>query len=130
MPLKINWDAVGISTSLACAIHCAILPLFLTSLPLFGINIIHNNMFELFMIVAAFFIGGYSLYHGLLRHHHKWLPFIVFSAGFIFLVTKEFFLNQHNLLLVPAVLLILSAHLLNYHYCRIAKHCHASDCNH
>ena len=33
MRLKINWDALGIATSLACAIHCAVLPLLLTSLP-------------------------------------------------------------------------------------------------
>ena len=31
MKLKINWDALGITTSVACAIHCAILPLFVIS---------------------------------------------------------------------------------------------------
>ena len=39
---KINWDALGIGASLACAIHCALLPLFFSTLPLFGINIIHH----------------------------------------------------------------------------------------
>jgi hypothetical protein len=43
MSKKINWDALGIATSLACAIHCALLPLFLSSLPLFGVNIIENT---------------------------------------------------------------------------------------
>ncbi|HNE92671.1 MAG TPA: MerC domain-containing protein, partial [Chitinophagaceae bacterium] len=50
MAFKINWDALGISTSIACAIHCAVLPLVVTSLPLFGINIIHNLWFEFSMI--------------------------------------------------------------------------------
>jgi hypothetical protein len=50
----INWDALGIATSLACAIHCAILPLILSSLPLFGINIVDNIGFEYFMIFLAF----------------------------------------------------------------------------
>jgi len=59
MNFKINWDALGISASLACAIHCALLPLFLTSLPLFGINIIHNYWFEASMILLAMAIGGY-----------------------------------------------------------------------
>ena len=45
MATKINWDIMGIATSVACAIHCALLPLLLTSLPLFGINIIHNIVF-------------------------------------------------------------------------------------
>ncbi len=64
MRLRINWDALGIATSLACAIHCALLPLFLSSLSLFGINIINNLLFEAGMILLAFGIGGYSLYHG------------------------------------------------------------------
>ena len=51
---KMNWDALGISASIACAIHCAILPLFLTSLPVFGIEIINNELFEISMIVLAF----------------------------------------------------------------------------
>jgi hypothetical protein len=61
---RINWDALGIGASLACAIHCAVLPLVLTSLPLFGINIIHNNFFEYFMIGLASVVGTYALWHG------------------------------------------------------------------
>jgi hypothetical protein len=29
MKFNVNWDAVGIGTSIACAIHCALLPLIL-----------------------------------------------------------------------------------------------------
>ena len=130
MKMRINWDVVGISASFACAIHCALLPLFLTSLPLFGINIIHNEMFEAGMIFLAFCIGSYSLYHGYKRHHHRWIPIIVFSAGFVFLVTKQFFVIYENWLLIPAVVLIISAHLLNFRFCRLAHHCHTDDCNH
>jgi len=86
---KINWDALGIATSLACAIHCALLPLILTSLPLFGVNIIENVSFELFMILLAFCIGTYSLYHGWKKHHHRLLPFFVFSTGMLLLIGKQ-----------------------------------------
>ena len=79
-----NWDAIGIGASLACAVHCALLPLFLSSLPLFGINIINNNFFEAGMILLALCIGSYSLYHGYKKHHHSWIPLIVFFIGFIF----------------------------------------------
>ncbi|MES1214571.1 MAG: MerC domain-containing protein [Bacteroidota bacterium] len=130
MKLKINLDALGVVTSLACAIHCALLPLFITSLPLFGVNIIHNTMFEVCMIVLAFCIGSYSLYHGYKRHHHNPFPVIIFSVGFIFLVLKQFFALYENWLLIPAVLFILSGHFLNYYYCRQANHCHADDCDH
>ena len=47
---KINYDALGIAASVACAIHCAVLPLVITSLPILGINIINNFWFEIFYI--------------------------------------------------------------------------------
>jgi tetrahydromethanopterin S-methyltransferase subunit C len=130
MKLKINLDALGVATSVACAIHCALLPLFLTSLPIFGINIIHNRTFEIGMIVLAFCIGSYSLFHGFRKHHHRYLPLMVFSAGFIFLVLKQFFHEQEILFLLPAVVFILSGHFLNYYYCRQSNHCHVDDCDH
>lgn len=130
MKIRINWDAVGVSASLACAIHCALLPLFLTSLPLFGINIINNESFEAGMILLAFCIGSYSLYHGFKKHHHKWLPLAIFTIGFILLVMKEFVVTYHTWLLIPAVLMIVTAHLINYRFCRQANHCHTGDCNH
>ena len=130
MRLKINWDALGIGASLACAIHCALLPLFIGSLPLFGINIINNESFEAGMIILAFGIGAYSLYHGYRRHHHSALPFLLFIAGFIFLVLKQFVMHYAVWLLIPAVILIVTAHLFNYRFCRVHNHAHSDDCNH
>lgn len=122
MNIKINWDGLGIITSVACAIHCAILPLVLTSLPLFGLNIIHNLFFEWSMITIAFLVGSYSLYHGYIKHHRSLMPLLIFATGFVFLVTKQFFHEQEFYFLVPAVILIISAHYINY------KLCHRSKC--
>ena len=130
MKYKINWDALGIAASTACAIHCALLPLFLSSLPLFGMNIIHNTGFEAGMIGLALCIGCYSLYHGYKKHHHSLLPLIIFSSGFVFLVIKQFFVHYETWLLAPAVLLIVSAHYLNFRFCRVHNHAHTDDCNH
>ena len=130
MKFKINWDALGIGASLACAIHCALLPLFLSSLPLFGINIIHHIGFEVGMIVLAFGVGSYSLYHGYKKHHHSLLPISLFTAGMLFLVLKQFFIRYETWLLIPAVVLIITAHLINYKSCQVHNHAHADDCNH
>lgn len=123
MAVKINWDSFGIATSLACAIHCAILPLLLTSLPLFGINIIHNMVFEWGMIALAFAIGAYSLLHGYFVHHHSLAPMLIFTCGFFFLVLKQIFHQYELWLLLPAIPLIIYGHLLNY------KTCNRSKCN-
>jgi hypothetical protein len=130
MKFKINWDALGIGTSIACAIHCAFLPLFLTSLPLFGINIIHNTGFEFGMIGLALLIGGRAMYHGYKKHHHSWNPLIYFLIGMSFLIFKQFITSWHYILLVPAVFFIIYAHLINFRACRIHNHAHADDCDH
>jgi hypothetical protein len=130
MNMRINWDALGVSASLACAIHCAVLPLLLTSLPIFGIDIIENLAFEYFMIFLAFAIGAWSMYHGYRKHHHSLLPLFIFLGGILFLVLKQIW-HQHQLWFLPvAVGLIVVAHVINYRSCRVHNHAHSEDCNH
>ena len=130
MRYRINWVWLGIGASVICAIHCALLPLLLTSLPLFGINIIHHLGFELGMIALALVIGSYSMYHGYKKHHHRLTPWLLFLLGGGFLVLKQLFPDYQLLLLVPAVALIIYAHLLNVRSCRSHNHAHADDCRH
>ena len=130
MKFKINWDAFGIAASVACAIHCAVLPLILSSLPLFGINIIENQGFEFLMIALAFVVGVYSLYHGRKKHHHSYYPMVLFAAGISLLFIKSMLHSHSLMLLLPAVSLVVLAHYLNYKLCRVHNHAHADDCNH
>lgn len=119
MRIKINWDAIGISASLACAIHCALLPLFLGSVSLFGTDILHNSFFEYFMIFLAFAVGAWALFHGWKKHHQSRLPLILFCLGFACLISKQIWHEWHDWLLIPAVLFIVSSHCLNYFKSRI-----------
>src|SRR3982074_475932 len=89
MPSKINWDALGVTTSVLCAIHCAILPLVIASLPVFGVNIINNARFEYGMIGLAFVIGSWALWHGFRKHHHRFGPWLLFAGGMILLLAKQ-----------------------------------------
>jgi MerC mercury resistance protein len=125
---RVNWDFMGMITSVACAIHCAILPLVITSLPVFGINIINSSPFEWMMIVIAFIVGCFALTHGYQRHHKNMKPLLVFTAGFIFLILKQFFYKHEFLFLTPAVSLILYAHFLNLRYCAQSQACNTSAC--
>jgi hypothetical protein len=130
MNFKINWDALGVATSLACAIHCAVLPLTLTSLPVLGINIIENEVFEYFMIALAGGIGIAALRHGYKKHHHSLVPIATFSLGMLGLVAKQVW-HQYQLWILPvAVALIVIAHLINFRACRVHDHAHADDCDH
>ncbi len=121
MSVKVNWDAMGIATSIACAIHCTILPIAMSSLPILGINIIHNSVFEWGMILLAFLVGIYSLYHGYIKHHRNSSPVLLFAFGFSFLVSKQFLTAYETPLLIIAVGLIISAHYYNYRLCHRSK---------
>jgi hypothetical protein len=130
MNFKINWDALGIATSVACAIHCAVLPLIVSSLPLLGVEIVDNLGFEYFMIGVAFVIGAYSLYHGWKKHHHSFVPILIFSAGFLLLFAKQLWHEYQLWFLIPAVIMIVTAHFINYRSCRVHNHAHKEDCDH
>lgn len=127
---RINYDALGVSASVACAIHCAVLPLLFTSVPVFGLELIDNPYFEVGMIALACVIGVVALLHGYRKHHHRLLPVFLFTAGIAFLFAKEVFHYVHLWLLLPALALIVAAHYVNFRLCRAAKMCHSSDCDH
>ena len=121
MDTKINWDIMGIATSVACAIHCALLPVLVSTLPVFGINIIHNSFFEWGMIGLAFIVGSYSLFHGYAKHHRSFTPINIFLIGFMFLVLKQFFLVLKQFFLyvvcdeIRIMLIILPGYSLTAH---------------
>jgi len=121
MKIKLNWDALGIGTSIACAIHCALLPVLVSTLPIFGVNIIHNGIFEWSMIGLAFVVGSYALFHGFIKHHRSFGPIVLFSVGFIFLVLKQFFADVEYWFLAVAVTFIITAHYYNYRLCQKSK---------
>ena len=117
---KINWDILGITASVLCAIHCVVLPLLLASLPILGINIIHNVYFEYGMIALAFLIGSWALLHGFRRHHRRLMPLLLFTGGLLLLVAKQIW-HTYELRLLPfAVVLIVGAHVLNFRLSRPA----------
>jgi hypothetical protein len=118
MSTKFNLDALGVTASLLCAIHCAILPLAVASLPVFGVNIVHNARFEYGMIGLAFIVGTVALWHGFTRHHRRLLPWLLFTGGMIALIAKQVWHDWELAFLPVAVLLVVSAHVLNYRWCR------------
>ncbi len=127
MKWKLNLDNLGIATSLLCAIHCAVLPLLFTSLPLLGVNIIENNYFESGMIALALIIGYISLGNAYATHHKSKTPLAIFTLGGICLIAKEFLVHDSApfwLLLAVAIVGIVGGHIINYKKCRAAKKCH------
>ena len=118
MTRKIDWDALGITTSILCAIHCAVLPLAIATLPVLGVNIIHNAWFENGMIGLAFVVGTRALWHGFSHHHRRLTPWFLFLAGITLLIAKQVW-HSYELRFLPfAVVFIVTAHILNFRWSR------------
>ncbi|MFT4095102.1 MAG: MerC domain-containing protein [Niabella sp.] len=117
--LKINYDRLGIFTSVACAIHCTILRLLISSLPFLGIDILENKAIEWSMILLALVFGCVSLYHGYSHHHRNYKPLLLFACGFLFLILNQIWEEVFVYLFIPlSAIFIISSHILNIYYCR------------
>lgn len=124
--VKANADRLGIITSIACAIHCTILPALISSLPFLGVDILENKFVEWSMISFALLFGVLSLYHGYMHHHKKLMPLLLFFSGFACLIVNQIIAERFLFILIPAAsIFIISAHILNIYHCRISGKCSA-----
>ncbi|TAH03157.1 MAG: MerC domain-containing protein [Sphingobacteriales bacterium] len=92
--LSTRLDGFGILASVICAIHCAFLPLLITTLPLWGIGFLANPWVEGAMICISLLLGSSSLSMAYLSHHKK-LPLLLLCLGFASITLGLFMLNEY-----------------------------------
>ena len=111
-------DTFGMTASTLCAIHCAVVPLLLTFVPLLGLGFLADPVFEWGMIILAVLLGVSSIFLAYLRTHHKPLPLILLLAGFAAIILGHLFLKGWaELIIVPlGGLTIAAAHFVNFRY--------------
>ncbi|HVW95355.1 MAG TPA: MerC domain-containing protein [Mucilaginibacter sp.] len=116
-------DSVGMTASILCAIHCAIVPLLITSLPLVGLSFLANPWFEWSMIGIAVIVGFSAIGFSYFRSHHRVLPAILLLGGFLFIIVGHLYVKSwREMLIVPfGGLLIALAHFFNYKYTAVCR---------
>jgi hypothetical protein len=83
-----RWDIIGIGASIACAIHCILLPIIFTTVTLFGIEFIENPYMEALTIILSMSAGSWAL---LRDHKHKGRGITwTFIAGLSLMITGNF----------------------------------------
>ena len=105
-------DRTGITASIACAIHCAALPLIATLLPLWGLEFLANPFVEFLMLSLSVVIGFIALFSSYRTHHQK-LPIILLLLGFTTIAFGHYIENTEAILIPLGGLLIAAAHLFN-----------------
>lgn len=88
-------DIISIGTSLLCLIHCLLLPVFLTSLPFLGIEILENKWLELLTITVTIIIGGLAIYRGYKKFHRNKIVVFLFLTGGALLLLANMTLNRY-----------------------------------
>jgi hypothetical protein len=113
--IRSKLDSVGMTASALCAIHCAVVPIVLTALPLIGLGFLANPWIEWFMISSSLLIAGYSIGSSYFYNHRRFLPLILMTIGCTFVICGHT-LNKEWIesIIVPVGgLTIAAAHFVN-----------------
>ena len=115
-------DKVGMSASVACAIHCALLPIVLTLLPIIGLEFLANPAIELGMIALSLSLAIFALLGAYQKHRKAW-PFVILMLGFAFIALGHLLAGLESILIPSGGLLIAIAHFINL---KLTKSCNHS----
>lgn len=123
---SVNLDRIGITASTLCAIHCALVPIFLTTLPLLGLDFLANEWVEIIMILVSILLGTLSLSISYRKQHRKLLPFFVLFTGFAIIGIGHFSgIESLEPILIPlGGLIVAGSHLVNWRLNKVCTHIH------
>ncbi len=110
-----NLDFWGCTTSVLCAIHCAILPILL-SMGLIGSHSwLNQPFFELVIILFTFIFVYNSIIKSYLNHKRNYSAFLLACAG-LMLIGVHHLLDQYSTtVVVLGGLSIAAAHFVNFY---------------
>ena len=120
-----GYDRAGMTASLACAIHCAIVPVALAALPALGLAWLDSPWVDWSMVVLAMVIAlrahrnGYHL-------HRRCLPAAVAFFGVLTIVVTICLLEgsaTHHYIQASGAVIIAGSHLLNHQFCKSCATC-------
>jgi hypothetical protein len=132
-------DKIGMFSSVSCAIHCLIMPLVITLVPVFGLSLFVSETFEWALLAFSAILGVSSLCFGY-RKHKSLKAFAYLSSGVMLIVIGRlhhshstahgFELDLFTLVLVFGSFLVAASHYLNNKLCGSCKPCKKEGCNH
>lgn len=113
-------DKISVGVSLACAVHCVLLPLIFTTLPFFGIELMKNIFIESATVSISLLIGGWAIMNGYRKHHRNKIIPVLFAFGITLLATGNLVHSKilEISLMFSGASLLITAHILNWKKCQ------------
>ena len=133
-------DKAGMVASITCAVHCMIMPLIITLLPIFGLSLFATEEFEWFLLMISAILGMVSLCFGF-KKHKSYRAFSFLGIGLTLIVIgrlmhehvnhlKVFVFDLYLVFLVVGAVSVALSHWLNNKLCNSCNSCHKSGCSH
>jgi hypothetical protein len=117
-------DRCGTSASLACAIHCAVVSVAATMLPVLGLGFVADPRVEVIMLGSSFVLASASMCCGI-RVHGEYRILVVFAAALSLMAIGHNFLDglTETFIIVTGASLVACGHILNRYLCRTCQRC-------
>ena len=135
MKYKSSWDRLGIALSLACLVHCLLLPVAVVAMPVIAAQWLHPDSVHSLMAMVLLPVALLALVPGL-RLHRKW-GVAGAMAGGLGLVSTAAFAGEGSvahewavLLTVAGGMILVLAHSINLRLCRSCPACAAHAAHH
>jgi hypothetical protein len=115
-------DKTGMLASGLCAVHCLVLPVFLSFSAFSGISFLNDPLLENSVLVISFVLGAVSFLPSYFKHHRKMTAIIFFLLGFLLIAFSRVVISNVNeaMLTGTGALVITFAHYGNYKLCKRA----------
>ena len=111
---------IALFLSLACAVHCMVMPLLLVSLPFLGDSFLHNPFLEWILLGTLIVMGQFSMNHYRKKHHAHTLPGKVFTAGAIICLAALLVSTHHEWMTIIGSVTIAISHGMNLRFKKLA----------
>lgn len=122
-------DRAGMTASIACAVHCAALPLVLMALPALGLAWLDSAWVDWSMVLVAAVIA-LRAHRGGIALHKKCLPVGVAIVGILAIMTAICLLKgsaSMHYLQASGATMVAGSHWLNRRLCRSCATCGSHD---
>lgn len=122
---KVHPDSVGFAASMACAVHCGMLPFILTFSALSGWRWLAEPWIEIGFIILSFVIALIAIGRNFGRHKHILLAIKVITAGFAVILLSRFMEHgtAEHMVTAAGGVLIAIGHVLNWRLARKSACC-------